>query len=65
MLSRWTYCSVVFLFKLKVTSKKLMVCLLASMVIRSPLRLKMRNISFLMFSVSLGMVFEMANPSFL
>ena len=43
---RWTYRSVVygfvkgcwvFLFSLKVTSKKLMVCLLASMVIRSSL----------------------------
>ena len=45
LLSRWTYCNVVlsfvkgwkvFLFSLKVTSKKRMVCLLASMVIRSP-----------------------------
>ena len=52
-----------FLFRLKVTSKKLMVCLLASMVIRSPLWLKMRHISFLMFPVSLGVVFETASPS--
>ena len=34
-----------------------MVCLLASMVIRSPVWLKMRHISFLMFSVSLGVVY--------
>ena len=36
------------------TSRKLIICLLASMVMRSPLLLKMRHISFLMFSVSLG-----------
>ena len=45
LLSPWTYCNVVlgfvkgwkvFLFSLKVTSKKRMVCLLASMVIRCP-----------------------------
>ena len=36
------------------TSRKLMICLLASMVMRSPLLLKMRHISFLVFSVSLG-----------
>ena len=52
----------IVVFRLKVTSKKLMVCLLASMVIRSPL-LKMRQIYFLMFSVSLGVAFEMASPS--
>ena len=34
------------------TSKKLIICLLASMVMRSPLVLKMRHISFLMVSVS-------------
>ena len=37
------------LFRLKVTSRKLMICLLAPIVIRSP-----RDISFLMFSVSRG-----------
>ena len=46
LLSQWTYCSVVlglvngwqvFLFRLRVTSRKLMVCLLASMLIRNPL----------------------------
>ena len=51
-----------FLFMLKVMSKKLMVYLLASMVIHSLLWLKMQHISFLMFSVSLGVVFEMASP---
>ena len=33
------------------TSRKLTICLLASTVMRSPLLLKMRHISFLMFSV--------------
>ena len=51
----------VLLFKLKVTSRKLMVCLLASMVIRSPLWLKMRYISFLMFTVSHGVAFGIAS----
>ena len=51
------------LFRLKVTSRELLIYLLASMVIRSPLWLKMRHISFLMFSVSLGVAFEMASPS--
>ena len=32
------------------TSRKLIICLLASMVMRNPLLLKMRHISFLMFS---------------
>ena len=36
------------------TSRKLIIRLLASMVMRNPLLLKMRHISFLMFSVSLG-----------
>ena len=36
------------------TSRKMIICLLASMVMRNPLLLKMRHISFLMFSVSLG-----------
>ena len=36
------------------TSRNLIICLLASMVMRNPLLLKMRHISFLMFSVSLG-----------
>ena len=44
------------LFRLKVTSRKLMIFLFASMVIRSPLRLKIRQISFFMFSVSLDCV---------
>ena len=45
------------------TSRKLITCLLASMVIRSPLLLKMRHISFLMFSVFLGVALVMASPS--
>ena len=36
------------------TSRKLIICLLASMVMRSLLLLKTRHIYFLMFSVSLG-----------
>ena len=36
------------------TSRKLLICLLASMVMRNPLLLKMRHIYFLMLSVSLG-----------
>ena len=51
------------LFRLKVTSTKLMIFLFASMVIRSPLRLKIRQISFFMFSVSLGVVLVVASPS--
>ena len=49
--------------KVKVTSRKLMICLLASTVIRSPFWLKTRHIFFLMFSVSLGAALEMARPS--
>ena len=45
------------------TSKKFIICLLASMVMRSPLLLKMRHISFLIFSVSLGEALVMASPS--
>ena len=45
------------------TSRKLITCLLASMVMRSPLLLKMRHISFLMFSASLGVASVMASPS--
>ena len=46
------------------TSRKLMICLLASMVMRSPLLLKMRHISFLVFSLSLGdAILVMASPS--
>ena len=72
LLSRWKYCSKVFGFvngwqalwlRLNVTSRKLITCLLASMVMRSPLLLKTRHISFLMFSVSLGMALVMASPS--
>ena len=51
------------LFRFKVTSRKLMIFLFASMVIRSPLRLKIRQISFFMFSVSLGVVLVVASPS--
>ena len=43
-------------------SRKLIICLLASMVMRSPLLLKMRHISFLMFSVFLGEALVMASP---
>ena len=75
LLSRWTDCSVVLgfvkgrwvlLLRFKVTSRKLrqlMICLLASIVIRSPFWLRTRHISFLMFSVSLGATLEMARPS--
>ena len=49
--------------RLNVTSRKLITCLLASMVMRSPLLLKMRHISFLMFSMSLGEALVMASPS--
>ena len=41
---------------------KLIICLLASMVMRNRL-LKMRHISFLMFSVSLGVALVIASPS--
>ena len=72
LLSRWTHCSEVFGFvngckvlwlRLNVTSRKLIICLLASMVMRNPLLLKMRHISFLMFSVSLGVALVIASPS--
>ena len=46
------------------TSKKFIICLLASMVMRSPLLLKMQHISFLIFSVSLGEALVMASPWF-
>ena len=45
------------------TSRKLIICLLAFMVMRSPLLLKMWHISFLMFSVSVGVALVMAGPS--
>ena len=45
------------------TSRNLIVCLFASAVMRSPLLLKMRHISFLMFSVSLGVALVIASPS--
>ena len=41
------------------TSRKLIISLLASMVMRNPLLLKKRHISFLMFSVSLGVALVM------
>ena len=49
--------------RLNVTSRKLMVCLFASIVIRGPLSLKMRHMSFLMFSVAFGVASVMASPS--
>ena len=45
------------------TSRKLIICLLAAMVMRSLLSLKMWHISFLMFSVSLRVALVMASPS--
>ena len=45
------------------TSRKLIIFVLASMVMRNPLLLKMRHISFLMFSVSLGVGLVIASPS--
>ena len=45
------------------TSRKLTTCLLASMVMRSPLSLNIRQISFLMFAVALGVVSVIARPS--
>ena len=50
------------LLRLKVTSRKLMTCLLASIVIRSPFWLNTQHISFLMFSASLVAALEMARP---
>lgn len=49
--------------RLNATSRKLIICMLASMVIRNPLLLKMRHISFLMFSVSLGLALVIASPA--
>ena len=51
------------LFRLKVTSRKVMIFLFASMVRRSPLLLRILQISFLMFSVCLGVVLVLASPS--
>ena len=45
------------------TSRKFIICLLASMVMRNPLLLKMQHISFLMFSVSLSVTLLIAGPS--
>ena len=45
------------------TSRKLITCFFASIVMRSPLSLKMRHISFLMFSVFQGVASVMASPS--
>ena len=45
------------------TSRKLTMRLLASMVIRRPLCLNMRYISFLICSMSLGVALDMASPS--
>ena len=42
------------LCRFNVTSRKLTTCLFASMVMRSPLRLNIWQIAFLMFSVCLG-----------
>ena len=44
------------------TSGKMIICLLASMMMRRQL-LKMRHISFLIFSVSLGVALVMVSPS--
>ena len=49
--------------RLNVTSGKMIICLLASMVMRRQLLLKMRHISFLIFSVSLGVALVMVSPS--
>ena len=49
--------------KLDVTSKRLIISLLVSMVMRIPLLLKIRHISFLILSVSLGVALVMASPS--
>ena len=54
----------VLLLRLKVTSRKLMICLFPLIVIRSPFWVKTGHISFLMFSVTLGVALEMARPSF-
>ena len=45
------------------TSRKLITCLFASIVMRIQLLLKIRHISFLMFSVFLGVALVMASPS--
>ena len=45
------------------TSRKLIICLLASTVMRSPLLLKMWHISFLMFPLPVGVALVMASPS--
>ena len=45
------------------TSRKVITCLFASIVMRCPLLLKMRHIYFLMFSVFLGVALVMASPS--
>ena len=47
------------------TSRKLIICLLACMVMRNPLLLKMRHISFLMFSVTLGVALVIASDSYI
>ena len=51
------------LCRFNVTSRKLTTCLFASMVMRSPLRLNIWQISFLMFSVCLGVALVIASPS--
>ena len=45
------------------TSRKSIISLLPSMVMRNPLLLKMRHISFLMFSVFFGVALVIASPS--
>ena len=57
------YVSVVLLSLRLVTSRKMIICLFASMFIRSLLSFKMWHISFLMFSVSLGVGLVMASLS--
>ena len=51
------------LFRLKVTSRKLMIFLFAAIVICSLLQLKIWQISIFMFSVSLSVVLVVASLS--
>ena len=51
------------IFLLNGGSRKFITWLFSSIVMRSPLLLKMRHISFLVFSVFLGVALVMASPS--
>ena len=44
-------------------SRKLMICLVASVVMLSPLSLNILQMCFLIFSVSLGIASDTASPS--